>query len=98
MQFEYESHKCSLNGVVLGGLQLLSGYQLSKCLQMNATIPYFMLCTSDQQIALSLLPVPIREDLQQLLLEFQDLFRVSRGYLQIDYKTTKFPYKIRLRW
>lgn len=79
MQFEYLGHHHTLQGIILGGIHLLSNSQLSKCLSIDGQGPYPLLLTTSEHIGLTLSNSKLQPDMQVLLSEFEDVFQSPIG-------------------
>lgn len=79
MQFTYKRGECLLQGIKPGAMQLLSGQQLSKCLQMVQRGLCLMVLITGQQTRLHAAPTPILLNIQQILLEYDDVFQLPVG-------------------
>lgn len=79
MQFEYLGKCCTLQGILLGSLHVTTRTQICKCFFVRGQGPTLMVLTNSTQTTLTLPSQALHQDMKLLLVEFKDMFQLSKG-------------------
>lgn len=91
MKFKHKGHDYLLQGIPPGGLHILTGHQKSKCLSMTPLTPCSMILAAEQHTKLKMTPASTPTDLQQLLREYDGVFRMPATLSPVKPQDHRIP-------